>query len=170
MNPANNSPDMLICPVCGQRYRVGELACPRCGNVLVKGGKTRQISEAEKAATHLDQPMRSGHASSQASVIFQIGGRSLILPIGETITVGRASNLPGDAEPDVDLGPYGADEKGVSRHHLQIRYQGFQTYVSDLNSSNGTWLNGQRLAARAEHLLHDGDELRFGRLKVKVKF
>ncbi len=170
MESATSPAEMLNCPICGQRYRIGELACPRCGNVLVKGGKTRQITEEEKSASQLDQPVRSGQDTSQASVMFEIDGRDLILPIGDRITVGRASSIPGDAEPDVDLGPYGADEKGVSRHHLQIRYQGFKTFASDLGSSNGTWLNGQRLVAETEHLLHDGDELRLGRLKVTVKF
>ena len=170
MDAGNSPAEMLICPICGQRYRVGELACPRCGNVLAKGGKTRQISDEEKAASQIDGPPRDGHDTSSASVIFQIETRSLILPIGDRITVGRASSIAGDMEPDVDLGPYGADEKGVSRQHLQIRYQGFQTFASDLGSSNGTWLNGQRLAARTEYLLRDGDELRLGRMKVTVKF
>jgi pSer/pThr/pTyr-binding forkhead associated (FHA) protein len=169
MNSGNSPAEMLTCPMCGQRYRIGELACPRCGNVFNKGGKTRQITDEEKTASQLDRAARSGHDTSQASVMFQIEGQNLILPIGDRIIVGRVSNIPGDSEPDVDLAPYGADEKGVSRQHLQIRYQGFKTYAADLGSSNGTWLNGQRLTAQTEHLLHDGDELRLGRLKVTVK-
>ncbi len=43
-------------------------------------------------------------------------------------------------------------------------------YVSDLNSTNGTWLNGQHLIPFNEYLLHAGDELRLGLLKVEVRF
>jgi pSer/pThr/pTyr-binding forkhead associated (FHA) protein len=48
----------------------------------------------------------------------------------------------------------------VSRHHCLIRVRGPQVTLTDLGSSNGTYLNGQRV--RSQATLKDGDELRVG--------
>jgi pSer/pThr/pTyr-binding forkhead associated (FHA) protein len=51
-------------------------------------------------------------------------------------------------------------EEAVSRHHCLIRVTGDSADVSDLGSSNGTFLNGQRIISQAP--LHTGDVLRIG--------
>ncbi len=45
----------------------------------------------------------------------------------------------------------------VSRRHAHIRRDDFRYYVEDLGSTNGTWLNGARLAAPTQ--LRDGDQI-----------
>lgn len=52
------------------------------------------------------------------------------------------------------------DEK-VSRNHLQLVQddQG-NCFATDLGSTNGTFVNGQRISGKT--LLHSGDELRIG--------
>jgi pSer/pThr/pTyr-binding forkhead associated (FHA) protein len=57
--------------------------------------------------------------------------------------------------PDCDL-RLGSSE--VSRHHCLLRVRGEEVTVSDLGSSNGTYLNGQRV--RSQAILLNGDELR----------
>jgi len=47
----------------------------------------------------------------------------------------------------------------VSRQHAQIQQQGSEYVVVDLNSSNGTYVNGQRIE---EHVLSNGDEIQIG--------
>lgn len=47
----------------------------------------------------------------------------------------------------------------VSRQHAQIQQQGNEFVVIDLNSSNGTFVNGQRVE---ECVLTDGDEIQIG--------
>jgi DNA-binding response OmpR family regulator len=49
------------------------------------------------------------------------------------------------------------DDRWVSRHHAQIRRQGESYVVEDLDSKNGTFVNGQRIAGPTP--LADGDEL-----------
>ena len=48
----------------------------------------------------------------------------------------------------------------VSRHHCIIHVRPGDVSVLDLGSSNGTYLNGQRV--RSQATLHTGDELRLG--------
>src|SRR5262245_33162618 len=48
----------------------------------------------------------------------------------------------------------------VSRHHCIIRLMAGEASVIDLGSSNGTFLNGQRV--RSQAVLQSGDQLRVG--------
>ena len=48
----------------------------------------------------------------------------------------------------------------VSRHHSLMRIQGGEVTISDLGSSNGTYVNGTRVLSQT--VLHTGDEIRVG--------
>lgn len=50
-------------------------------------------------------------------------------------------------------------EQTISRRHARIRRRGANYFVEDLHSRNGSFVNGERLAPGAWHLLRDGDEL-----------
>lgn len=69
--------------------------------------------------------------------------------LGETLVVGR------DAKADIVL-----DTPNVSRLHARLERveEGFR--VEDLGSTNGTWVNGDRI--RGPTLVKPGDDLRFG--------
>ena len=175
--PADSSasgPDLsslaLTCPVCGLVNRPGELACSRCGTILAAGGTTRKLDADDEPPKPVSWPTGDVIVTGQAPIIFEIEGRELTVPVGETITIGRQSDVPDDSRPDVDLGEFGAGDKGVSRKHIKIKRKNILVYVADLGSTNGTLLNGRRLIPNAERLLRNGDELQLGRLKIKVKF
>lgn len=70
--------------------------------------------------------------------------------------------------PDVDLADYSALERGVSRRHATfVRNQGV-LHVIDLNSVNGTSINGNRLQADVPYPLHQGDLLKLGDLSLTI--
>ncbi|MBI3926586.1 MAG: FHA domain-containing protein [Armatimonadetes bacterium] len=74
--------------------------------------------------------------------------------------VGRRSPAEG-IEPEVDLGPY--DRSGsVSRRHAVILRDGPYVVLEDRGSSNGTFVNGQKLQAGLQKNLEDNDEICFG--------
>jgi pSer/pThr/pTyr-binding forkhead associated (FHA) protein len=108
--------------------------------------------------------------SNQEQIFLQINNTNLTLPIQEQIIIGRYTDTTGTPQPDVDLSAFELDQKSVSRCHARIEWRGTLIYVTDLFSSNGTWLNGLRLIPNAARLLRDGDDLRLGELSVKVKF
>ncbi len=56
------------------------------------------------------------------------------------------------------------DQEEVSRHHARISYDGQQYKVSDLASTNGTFVNDR---AVKDHVLQDGDQVRIGRAIMK---
>ncbi len=52
----------------------------------------------------------------------------------------------------------------ISRIHARFTRQENKIYVTDMNSTNGTFKNGLRLEPNETVLIEQGDELRFGRL------
>ena len=99
-----------------------------------------------------------------------MGDRFLTLKLQESIIFGRDTHDPDDPKPDVDLTPLRAQEQGVSRRHLRIKYKDQHLFAIDLGSSNGTWLNGHRMMSYTEYPVRSSDELRLGLFKIKIKF
>jgi pSer/pThr/pTyr-binding forkhead associated (FHA) protein len=83
--------------------------------------------------------------------------------------LGRSDNTS-TQKPDLDLTPYGALEKGVSRIHAAIERSEDTLTLIDMGSANGTHLNGQRLIPDQPRVLRDGDEIRLGKLVAHVYF
>ena len=94
--------------------------------------------------------------------------QSLKIRLENDLVIGRKDKQL-ETQPDVDLGPYGAEEMGVSRHHLRLRADEEAVYAVDLSSGNGTSLNGARLEPEKPYPLKDGDDLRLGRLKLNIR-
>jgi pSer/pThr/pTyr-binding forkhead associated (FHA) protein len=86
-----------------------------------------------------------------------------------SVTVGRADHKKA-ALPDVDLSKYGAAQWGVSREHIRLDVRDDQLFMTDLGSTNGTFLRGEQVVAFAPYLIHEGDEIILGRLAVQVVF
>jgi len=59
------------------------------------------------------------------------------------------------------------DHWSVSRHHARLRIAGDDTTVEDLDSKNGTFVNGQRIESATAVLT--GDEILFGRVRATFK-
>ena len=72
-----------------------------------------------------------------------------------SIVVGR------DASCDIQI-----DNLGISRNHCQFLRRGSAYVVQDMNSSNGTFVNGKRIA---EHYLNDQDEVIVGKYTLKFR-
>jgi hypothetical protein len=70
----------------------------------------------------------------------------------------------------IDLVPFGAIQMGVSRQHAIIRKEEDGYDILDLNSTNGTWVNGKRLKPNEPHRLFSGDIVRLGRLNLLVLY
>ena len=58
----------------------------------------------------------------------------------------------------------------VSRRHFSIRFDVDIYYISDLGSTNGTWVNGVRLQPSVEHILRDGAQVHLAGERVHLVF
>jgi predicted component of type VI protein secretion system len=175
---------MQKCINCGHENRPGVLYCENCGVSL--SGKapldTKSVdssSEEERKQLGVDESVLTDVRVQGASVFsekdllrLEIEGSSepiVLKPEAETI-FGRRDPATG-AMPDVDLTPFAGYRMGVSRRHAAIRFgDGQSLNLWDLGSSNGTYLNGERLSAHRPYRMHDGDELRLGQMMIRVRF
>jgi pSer/pThr/pTyr-binding forkhead associated (FHA) protein len=57
-------------------------------------------------------------------------------------------------------------DPSISRHHCLVRIRGKEAIISDLGSSNGTFINGHRLLSQTK--LNTGDELALGTYRYIV--
>ena len=58
-------------------------------------------------------------------------------------------------------------DRYISGKHLCFEKKGDEVYIKDLNSKNGTWLNGQRISSNK--CVHQGDILKIGRSEFKIQ-
>jgi pSer/pThr/pTyr-binding forkhead associated (FHA) protein len=106
-------------------------------------------------------------AANAAVLLFQTESRHLNLDEGAEVLLGRAH--PTNAvDPQVDLTAYDAPSKGVSRLHAAIRRDQAGWWITDLDSSNGTWVNGQRLAPHQRYKLKGVNDVQFARLTFRI--
>jgi hypothetical protein len=54
------------------------------------------------------------------------------------------------------------NERTVSRKHAQLWFDGGRWYLGDVQSANGTFINGVRLQPHQPAVLNDGDTINFG--------
>ena len=113
-----------------------------------------------------DEAMRPGRFVVLATLRQASGGvgaGSLVLPSGQRIALGdRPVTIGRMSECTVPL-----NDQNVSRRHAEIRPGPGAYVVNDLGSTNGTMVNGTRIAA--EQRLSDGDILSFGSTYVRFE-
>jgi len=79
-------------------------------------------------------------------------GIDFLVGDGQTVSIGRSSER--------ELTLY---DQGISRKHCQLENQGDTVILTDLGSTNGTWVNQKRVQ-RAE--LHEQDHVKVGRTAI----
>ncbi len=80
---------------------------------------------------------------------------------GKNWTLHEGENLVGRAETSVKCDVPIAHGT-TSTRHATIACNDGQTTVRDMKSTNGTYVNGQRIDPNAPRPLNEGDKLRFG--------
>ncbi|MEQ8677712.1 MAG: FHA domain-containing protein [Aggregatilineales bacterium] len=96
-------------------------------------------------------------------------------PIGITVTIENSVTIgrrdPTKEEtPGIDLTPHGAYQMGISRNHAEIKIKDQRLFVVDLNSRNGTYVNGKRVEPQSPIKLRNNDELRLGKIVMRLQF
>lgn len=83
------------------------------------------------------------------------------------IIVNQASFLIGRSKTLVD---YAMPESlSIGRVHAEIVCEGRAHYLVDMNTKNGTYINGERLESQKKYILKKGDEIQIGHEKAVFK-
>lgn len=81
-------------------------------------------------------------------------GRAYELKVDKT-TIGR-----------VEDNTFPLPEGSVSSHHCEVLLKGSEVVVKDLNSTNGTFINGKKVA---EDVIRPGQVLRLGQVELRLE-
>jgi hypothetical protein len=129
--------------------------------------------EMYKALTpdELQRLLGTAYFDSDAVLAFHFEATNAPLNLNPALQtfLGRFEISPDDGL-YIDLAPYEALEKGVSRLHAAIYRNESTLVIQDLHSTNGTVLNGQRLSPNEQQRLHDGDVIYLGTLRIEIAF
>lgn len=164
----------IICSNCQHEEVEGAFFCSECATKLVSsdGKSTATINKSDlniqtPPATTAGTPLGTDVGNSLVNL--HIMKNDQILPlIGQKIfSVGRVSEGQ-SILPDIDLTPYDAFSQGVSRLHATIEIKDQLAIITDLGSSNGTWLNKSKIPAHENLVISHGDIITFGKLKIQA--
>ncbi|MBP8784649.1 MAG: FHA domain-containing protein [Synergistaceae bacterium] len=128
-----------ICPACHAENHISEVMC-RCmadiSSVPPTPKKGKEIASAEKDGLEL----RCKNS-------------------GETLIIRDGEELGRDGGEESFFTPFPT----VSRHHARITNSQNLWQIEDLNSTNGTWINGVRLQPKTLSPLKNGDILQLSK-------
>ncbi len=155
----------LKCPSCGHENPPDARYCENCGAALTAPAGAPTPTPTPIEAPPVAPPV----AAPPAALVIADTGTEIPLDFSKgEVLIGRADPVS-RVFPDVDLTPHGGYEAGVSRKHCRIIKQGDQFFVEDLQSTNGTKLNGRFIPPNQPQPLKDGDTLELGVFKVTFK-
>lgn len=190
----------VVCPVCNYENVSGALICVRCYNLLVKldtsqpsttllrdqdpgalanAGRSAGVFE-DMPTRHLEvdqiqEPVRrfTKHVgrlgANMVALYINNIDEPLAIQILQQAILGRYTPHS-KSQPRIDLTPYGAYDKGVSRMHAVIRRTENGLLIEDLDSSNGTWLNGTQVEPYIPRQLKSEDRIRLSQLEIVIFF
>ncbi|MEM6281231.1 MAG: FHA domain-containing protein [Chloroflexota bacterium] len=174
-----------ICEHCGYENPVGALICRRCYRLLTQAGKLPGLhGTTDRLGTGMLNQNKILQFPDDESVVpdpekpfgtvlrlrFVGADGDLVKTFrGGTMLIGREDNIR-RIKPDIDLNPYGAFRRGVSRTHALLRREGDRLLIQDLDSANHTFVNGKRLQPNMPHKLQHKDKLRLGVMLMEVLF
>jgi hypothetical protein len=165
---------MVTCPACKHPELDGELYCSECGARLgapppetISTGAlfdTARFRDLPKVSTGIITSLQLGQIALAIAGVAQ----PIILQGRTEYLLGREGTET--QVPDLNLNMYGARERGVSRIHAVLRLSNQQLAITDLGSTNGTRVNGGLLKPNETVRLQNGDEVRLGKLAMKISF
>ena len=122
-----------VCSECGEKNLPNARKCANCGE---------DISDVI--------PTSESETKSAAFVLRSLDGRIVFKIDRDNITVGR----------EHELKDYLAEKTFVSRRHCRFTIENGKLFIEDLNSSNSTYINNQKIFAKKK--LAKGDEVGLG--------
>lgn len=120
-------------------------------------------AQASSTAPETLRPAPDAPPPQNIKLLLKDTGVTLEVPRQEKndLIIGRSHK---QAQVDIDLGPHGALEAGVSRQHAHLFQQAGAWLIDDLESMNGTFVNQEKVIPGVPVPLANGDLIRCGKV------
>ncbi len=165
-----------FCPVCKYKNDANASTCAYCGSPLGSlddsaPSTTRNVvGSSSPAPTPEELLAKRYEAPKQGIAVYtETSDTPISIQVEKEFVLGRKMTGEMD-ESFIDLRPFGAYENGVSRRHAMIRRSADGYEILDLGSTNGTWIEKQRIVPNRPYPLKSGSRIFLGRLQLLVVF
>ncbi len=163
-----------VCPTCQRRNAPNVPLCAYCGTPLsIDHHQPVPTTKAVPGASFETKPDANGCASllpqlATNSLALLVKGMHAPIVLHEVtfVVLGRGDAPPGVSF--VDLSEIGDMAMGVSRQHARLTYEDGRFWLEDMHSTNGSWLNQQRISPGVPYLLACHDAIWLGPVKLIV--
>jgi pSer/pThr/pTyr-binding forkhead associated (FHA) protein len=162
-----------FCPICKHKNPRTATVCGYCGALLEEnttsgGATTKNTDEQSNIPVKNTGPFIDIALIPEGGLAIYINEAitPLYLQLDRELIIGR--NTEKTSETFLDLFGVDAFNLGLSRRHAIIRRAESGFEVIDLASTNGSWLNGERLIPNKPYPLASGSQLRFARMQLHV--
>jgi len=168
---------MFACPTCNFKNHEGALFCEACGTYFHTGGTlaTDGLHSESPSQPGLSQlpAITSDTALDSESVLIlacETDQRRFVVDARHTTLLLGRNDRKSRLFVDVDLTGESGQAHSVSRRHARVHFLNGRYLLEDLESLNGTYLNGRKLTPYLQEVLHEGDEVKLGSLVLRVSF
>lgn len=160
----------ITCPNCLVENEATNQFCAKCGMWLQDFETTQPQEELLASIPEILAQQPRHIPAGHVSLSMTHNGEQVVVPADRPILLGRNTGQVSPEVTMVDFNDYSGYVLGISREHAMIvkRPEGY--FLADRDSSNGTLLNGQKLAAFEEHQLKSGDNITLGKLTIIFHF
>ena len=162
-----------FCPVCKNKIERLSSVCRYCGAAQENqhlDSLTTFINTSiwEKVPTNISDGRFLNSRIPDGSIAIYFAGtvEPVYLRVDKDLVLGRGGNGPKGT--CLDLSELGGYEAGLSRKHAMIRRREDGYEIVDLASTNGSWLNHERLTPNKPVPLPGKAQLRLGHLQMLV--
>jgi hypothetical protein len=174
--PGSNRLDFAekFCPVCKNKNPREAPTCRTCGaaleSFLLDSVIITRNTATETPAQEIDGLLLSEAFLPAEGIAIYVSDtvRPALISLDREVIIGR--NVQPTSEAFLDLTNLGGYLLGLSRRHARIRRYASGYEIIDLGSTNGTWLNDERLVAHQPYPLTSGSRLRLARMRLFVLY
>ncbi len=160
-----------ICLACNHNNPEDAKYCNQCGSKLNFNNDTTtnivgELKSDEIFEAYDDLPVEIKDLESEGfrAALYLIGKNNIFsLEDKKEFILGRRVKSSEEVI-DIDFEPFEGYGKGVSRIHAKVTISEDIVTITDLNSSNGTYLNRKRLMPAKSYTLSHGDIVSLGSL------
>lgn len=164
--------EMKICPHCQFANPIDATFCARCSVNLIPLLTARVTPSVPEQVLKPSPPNYDEFVEKlqPENLLLVVAGKGqpIYLKKNKATVLGR--EVSSETTPRLDLTPYDGLLLGVSRQHASLEVSKTGYSVRDLESTNGTWVNGVKLVPHRQYKLENGDLLRLGQMGVYVYF
>jgi len=161
-----------FCPICKHKNDLDAIICVHCGATLDSYGSESATTRNTDLLTIAGEKVGAFRAdearvpAGQIAVFVEGSSKPIFSTPAKEFVIGRKVGETSGLL--LDLSVVGGYHLGLSRRHAAIRRTDHEYEIIDLASSNGTWLNNEKLTPNQAYRLPTGSLLRLGRMKLMI--